>query len=111
MDINTSLNPPIGVITDVTTSRAIDGTVYTNTTGKTMFVMVAALCTVTVAAGMAFIRPIVAGFSMSASGLVSAPIMSIEAEITFAVPPGATYSVATYATNGNCIKDKWVESY
>jgi hypothetical protein len=113
MPFNTQ--PPYNVtkVDDVTASRAIDGTVYQNLTGKTMFVTICGACSGNVGATAVFGAYIGAnaapnenagavGISSFTAGLV------LYLELEFKVPPGWYYRGSSA---GNCIMFLWVEAY
>lgn len=104
--------PPFTTMNEVTASRAIDGTIYANNSGKFLFVSVTSNCTVTVTGGTARMYNIIdtvpllyAGFD-SCSGVPRANFT-----FSFLVPPGSNYSVNVNATNGTVVLVRWVEVY
>lgn len=97
----------------VTGTRALD-TVYTNLTGRTMFVFASIIHhTLTNGEGAA-VNVFINGVNVASSGHVNYGLVVIDqsASISFAVPPGQTYEVRKFQNGGawNQI-DRWVESY
>lgn len=96
-----SSNVPFAAQNDVTASRAIDGTVYQNTSKKTMYVVVTAT---TAAAGvMAGLTDSAANPTTTVDGHNHAAAGTIH--VHFMVLPGNYYKV----TNTGAVKASWIE--
>jgi len=107
---------PISHVDDVTASRAIDGTVYTNTTGRTIYLFVSIVLGILAIGDYAQINIYVnslnkGGVRVQPIGGAS-PIGYFGHIIPQAVPPGATYRFVTAVTGtGTVTKNIWTESY
>ena len=86
--------------TNVTASRAL-GTTYTNSTGRPIFVMVAASNNVNASWGL--ITPVVAGTTLPDARAI---VNQSYATISFIVPSGATYVLTT---SGSISLQAWAE--
>lgn len=100
----------IQVVNNVTASRAFT-TTYTNTTGRTLYVLVTVYLQITLAGGTAFVQALVNAISYL-SGLANAANGHNEYRIcSFFVPPGATYRLNKTEANGTCTIQTWIEAY
>ena len=115
--VDSSSIVPIISVTDMLASRAFD-TVYTNTTGKTMYVHLSFLCYVpgiTNEKSLVYARlGGVLDFWLGGIGwsTVTIPQMHLVFSSTFPVKPNQTYEVKTLLTFGGTVTLKsWVESY
>ena len=107
--------------TDITASRAIDGTIYHNTSGKIRFITVAVHCSITSVSTLAISR-IIALSDSNASPSVqvadagfyfsyTANNLGADFTSTFIVPAGNYYKITAYASNGGVtpVLLSWIE--
>lgn len=98
-------------VVDVTTSRAFSVN-YTNSTGKTLFLTISLLSSVTVAGGQAIALLTGNGITNSTVvGLNAAPVMSAYVELTSIIKSGKAYRLEAFETNGTIAITKWIEAY
>lgn len=104
---------PIITVTNVTASRAIDGTLYTNTTGRTLIIIVTVECVSTVNNDAATVLLVVNEITHSVIGLDKGIAgLHIQCAGTIMVPPGQTYRANTSASGGGSVTlTRWIESY
>lgn len=109
-------DPPYNIISiiDQTGSRLIDGTVYTNTTGRTLFVYVTIQCVIGATPNVATCT-FVAGAPSFTLGFVGTgnPIGAAQQmQGVFVVAPGATYRATANAGATSTVSlVKWIEAY
>jgi len=115
-NLQSSANIPIWVINNVTGSRAIDGTTYTNNTGKTMFVSITVNHHIQTAPASTYITLAVNGVDISRSAIAyssAGGILDTVDCLTTQVPPGGTYSVsqAQIGAGSATVLSYWSEAY
>ena len=114
--------PPYNIISTVdrVATRAFD-TVYTNNSGRTMFVLMSGYFTVTVAANQILLRAMHsftpggglesmawAGMDNTIAALIGARFFW---QLTMIVPPGCTYELYHETFGGTSTLINWLESY
>lgn len=108
---NIQYRPPFTTVSNVNASRAVD-TLYTNTSGKVMLVLVSFQCT-TGATGTsnAYAGLQVDGATVTRAGLESGLANENNTySLVAAVPPGSTYKLLTVVTGtGAVAKNGWIE--
>lgn len=113
MPFNTQPPYNLGIVEDVTVSRAL-GVNYTNNTGRTMFVFVSVRCTTGAAPNMAYAASQINSSDISYAGYESGVPAGLNTNFTlpFAVPPGGVYSVgASVSGTGAVFLRRWIEAY
>ena len=115
MPFNTQAPWTVLNVVDQILSRAIDGTPYTNNTGKTMFVMVCCNCNHNAAGDQAYIVSYSGGVTSGFIGIMVGNTMTalfMGVQTTFAVKPGDTYGVTKGTTGtGTVLLSSWIEAY
>ncbi len=102
---------PVTVVKNVTSSRTFD-VIYTNVTGKTMYVLVN-VRNAAIAAGYQYCNLAVDGNYYSQAGIYACTAnLTLRDTLTIVVPPGSTYQLSyDSAGGGTSIIVHWIESY
>lgn len=108
-----TFNDPYTIVevNDVTASRSTF-TTYTNTSGRTMFLLITIDANVTAANGYAYIIEYINGVQIAESGMVgSSVVLRAALQSCILIKPGNTYRVEHFNGLGTCTISKWIEAY
>lgn len=104
---------PFSAVSDVKASRAIDGTEYTNSSGKIMHVSVSITHHIVEATTNAFVMVAIDGSTVMSPGLPSCPTagLYVRGAFSFIVPVGSTYKITSVVTGTSTnTLDFWSET-